>query len=260
MSGALRRWEDIYDDLLRYQAELSCDLEQVFFRSSRAWADAKTILDFGAGNAYYSNLLARQYPDKNFICLERNIELAEIARRGITSNRIEVVTGSFDDLDSDRSFDFVFTRHALSYLSDAERYKFASWVSKNTSDHGAILIIDADDDAFFTSPRLPLLEGGNKKFQDDLKAEGGNRCLREVLPQYWLCNGFSHEFTRTLVVHSAISDRKYLMSMFMRSVAEIDHGSPLPNAVRDEIDSWAVDHSSYLQYGMFGTLFSKEGK
>lgn len=253
----MRAWANIYDDLLRYQAELSFDLEQAFFCSSPYWHKARTILDFGAGNAYYSSLLANKYPDKHFTCLEKNPELAEIAKRRDTLNRLEIINGSFDDLGFGRNYDFIFTRHTLSYLADAERNRFALWVAKNTTAQGVVLTIDAEDDAFYVSPKLPLLEGGNKKFQDDLKTKGGNRSLRNYLPQCWLNNGFAHESTRSLIVHSDISGRKYLMAMFMKAVAEIDHGSPLPDAVRLEIEEWARDSFSYLQYGMFGALYIK---
>jgi hypothetical protein len=45
--------------------------------------------------------------------------------------------------------------------------------------------------------------------------------------------------------------------MFLAAVAEIDHGSPLPQSAREEIDSWATNSTSYLQYGLFGSLFER---
>ncbi len=257
MNSGKRDWADIYDDLLRYQADLSHDLEQMFFRASTAWINAKHVLDFGAGNSHYSSLLAHLYPEKHFVCLEKHSGLAEIARRNICSNQVEIIPGSFEDLGDGREFDFGFSRHVLSYLLEEERDKFVSWVARNTSSKAGVLIIDAEDDAFFAYPELPLLEGGNKKFQEDLKQSRGNRSLRGLMNEHFTQNGFSHVSTRSLVVHSAISGRKYLMAMFMRAVAEIDHGSPLPVAIRDEIDAWAVNRNSYLQYGMFGSLFVK---
>ncbi len=64
-----REWASIYDDLLRYQVELSWDLEQMFFRASDAWVNAATVLDLGAGNAYYTSMLSQKFPRKHFICL-----------------------------------------------------------------------------------------------------------------------------------------------------------------------------------------------
>ena len=40
----------IYSDLLRFQADLSLDLELSFFQMSAEWHRAKTVLDLGSGN------------------------------------------------------------------------------------------------------------------------------------------------------------------------------------------------------------------
>jgi SAM-dependent methyltransferase len=250
-------WEKRYDDLLRYQAELSFDLEQSFFLSSNSWNRSKRIIDFGSGNGYYGNMLAQCNPEKSFIFVEKNPKLAKIAKRKITSKNVEIVIGSFDILSDIGKFDFLYSRHTLSYLSDSERNDFFVWLTKNLNKNGEFLVIDADDDAFYTYPKLPLLEGGNEKFKEDLKKTGGNRSLAEAIPSLCKDNGFSHFSTRSLVVHSALSGRKYLMNMFMKSVAAIDYGFPLPNNVRDEMDNWANNHNSFLQYGLFGSLFVK---
>jgi SAM-dependent methyltransferase len=257
MTKNRRYWPNIYDDLLKYQAELSHDLEQMFFRSSPQWQKAKKVLDFGAGNAHYTNLLAINWPDKKYFCVELNEDLFNIAVREISAHNIKIIKGSFDELGEGNNFDFVYCRHVLSYLKENERKNFFTWAYRNTSPGSCVLTIDADDDAFYTFPALPLLESGNKKFKDDLKKSGGNRELRAELLKHVDYIGFTHFSTRSLIVHSAISGRKYLMSMFMKAVAEIDHGSPLPLGVRDEIDSWSSNRNSYLQYGMFGSLFIK---
>ncbi len=252
-----RDWPSIYDNLLRYQAELSHDLEQMFFQSSPQWQKAIKVLDFGAGNAHYAKLLSAINPEKKYFCVELNEDLADIAERDAASHNINIIKGSFGELGEGNEFDFIYCRHVLSYLKDDERQEFFAWVNRNTSPCAGVLTIDAEDDAFYAFPTLPMLEGGNEKFKDDLKEKGGNRALRNDIKRHFENNGFSHASTRSLVVHSAISDRKYLMAMFMRAVAEIDHSSPLPIDLRDEIDSWSSNRNSYLQYGMFGSLFVK---
>lgn len=252
-----RRWAEIYDDLLMYQADLSHDLEQMFFRTSSPWHNARHVLDFGAGNAYYAKLLSTINPEKNYFCVEVNPELSAIAERQISGHGLSVINGSFSTLGEGNKFDFVYCRHVLSYLKDDERQNFLAWLSRNTSSTAGILVIDAEDDAFYTYPRLPTLEGGNEKFKEELEQQGGDRSLYGNVAQQFNQYGFTHASTRSLIVHSAISGRKYLMAMFMKAVAEIDHGSPLPDEVRDEIDSWVVNRDSYLQYGVFGSLFVK---
>lgn len=255
---AERQWAWIYDDLLKYQVELSHDLEQMFFKSTPQWESAKTVLDFGSGNGYYAKLLARICPEKEYTCAEINKELSSIAERNNYNKNIKIVNGSFEALGEGNCFDFVYCRHVLSYLKDDELARFIDWLGHNTSRHSAVLVIDADDQAFFTTPSLPMLEGGIERFKEELEEKGGNRSLKDVIGGKLVTAGFSHLSTRPLVVHSAISGRKYLMAMFMKAVAEIDHGSPLPLALRDEIDSWSSNKNSYLQYGIFGSIFAKE--
>jgi SAM-dependent methyltransferase len=251
----VRTRDAIYDDLLRYQAELSFDFEQAFYRSSDVWRSARRVLDFGAGNCYYTRKLAEKNPEKTFVCVERD---AALARRGCgwaNPYKIEVVTGTFTDVADDAAFDFVVARHAMSYLAD--RAAFMQWVVHHTTSTAGLLTIDADDSKFFVRPALPLLEAGNEDFKKDVRASGGDRDLRPLLQEEWKRFGFCHLRTDPLIVHSDITARKELMYMFMMTVAEYDHGSPLPAKVREEIDSWVLDPTSYLQYGMFGSLFEK---
>jgi SAM-dependent methyltransferase len=251
----VRTPDAIYDDLLRFQTELSFDLEQAFYRSSDAWHAAGRVLDFGAGNCYYTRKLAARNPEKEFVCVERNEALAKRARASVHPYSIEVVIGTFTDVAEDAAFDFVVVRHAMSYLAD--RAAFMQWIALHTTAAAGVLTIDADDAKFYVRPRLPILEAGNEEFKEKVRASGGDRDLRERLQEEWRQFKFCHSRTDPLIVHSDITARKELMYMFMMTVAEYDHGSPLPNNVREEIDSWALDPTSYLQYGMFGSLFNK---
>jgi len=251
----VRSRDAIYDDLLRFQTELSFDLEQAFYRSSDAWRSARRILDFGAGNCYYTRKLAEKNPEKEFVCVERDEALARRALAIVNPYKIEVVIGTFTDVPADAAFDFVIARHAMSYLAD--RSSFMQWTATHTTSRAGVLTIDADDAKFFVRPRLPLLEAGNEEFKEQVRVSGGDRELRARLQEEWRQFRFCHTRTDPLVVHSDIASRKELMYMFMMAVAEYDHGSPLPNNVREEIDSWVLDPCSYLQYGLFGSLFER---
>jgi len=240
---------------LTFQADLSWDLESVFFRNSSRWRDAKTVLDFGCGNAYYATKLASRYPDKTFYCLDQDAALMTLCRNRAEQRGIRFLGTSHKDVADDRTFDFIILRHTLSYLPD--RPMFYDWFAQHTTPQGGIVVVDALDNEFWVHPSLPLLEGGNRKFKEDVHGTGGRRDLIDVLPGELAQHGFGHESTHRLVVHSDIDGRKHLMFMFMMCVAEYDHGSPVPDAVRSEIDSWSMNPSSYMQYGLFGAAFAK---
>ena len=254
----MRSRAETYSRLLHTQADLSFDLEQMFFRMAPNWISARRILDFGSGDGYYTAKLARLYPEKHFTCVESNASLVEVGRSSVREANVSFAIGSFDELEFDEPYDFVFARHAVSYLVD--RDAFMTWVTRHIRTSGEVLVVDADDTAFCVVPRLPLVEGGNEEFKDGLEADGGNRDLVSRLPAEWAQHGFSHTFTRSLIVHSEILQRREMVAEFMRCVAEWDHGSPLPSEVVSEIDGWAANSASYLQYGMFGSLFRKENE
>jgi hypothetical protein len=250
-------WTKTYDRLLRYQADLSADIEMVFFRQTNHWLSAQNILDFGSGNSYYARILSNKFPSKQFTCIDKNPSLASIGKDIWDHAKMATLTGTFHDLNPQSPFDFIYSRHVLSYLEAKERQSFIRWASMNTTNNSAILVIDADDDEFFCFPKLPFLESGNERFKDELKAKGGDRSLRNGIEDDFRQQGFRLKSTVPLIIHSDIASRKYLLSMFMCAVAEIDHGTPLPHPVREEIDSWANDSNSYLQYGLFGSLYER---
>jgi hypothetical protein len=250
-------WTNSYDRLLRYQTDLSVDIEQLLFRQSDHWMRAVNVLDFGAGNSYYASRLSHQHPAKRFTCVDKNRDLAALGKHEWESGRFSTISGTHTDLVFTESFDFIYSRHVLSYLTDEDRQAFIDWAFSNSTESAAFLTIDADDEAFICLPRLPHLEAGNERFKEELKARGGNRSLRDSIRLQFEKAGFNHLKTVPLVIHSEIAGRKYLMSMFMRAVAEIDHGNPLPLEIRQEIDDWACNATSYLQYGMFGSVFAK---
>ena len=41
----------------------------------------------------------------------------------------------------------------------------------------------------------------------------------------------------------------------MNLVAELDNGLPLSEAIREELMQWVTNPDSYLQYGLFASLF-----
>lgn len=255
MTLAMRAKHIIYDDVLRFQTDLSFDLEKSFYRMSSRWYEAAQVLDYGAGNAYYTSQLAQAYPDKKFTCVERDQDIAGIAERWIEPYDIDMIVGSFEDIAPNTNFDFAILRHVTSYLSNKKH--FFEWIASNTTPEAGLLLIDADDTAFYVNPRLPFLESGNEKLKDKIREEGGDRNVLLQKQQDLESLGFKQIWTRTMPVHSDIDGRKYLMYMFMRSIAELDHGSPIPRNVWDELDAWSLSPDSFLQYGVIASYFQK---
>ena len=252
----MRTRSQIYDNLLTFQAALSADLEQPFFRDSPTWSKARRVVDFGAGNGRYASQLAARHEDKVFLCIDQDEDLVKLAAQRCGA-RVKLRLGSTELLRDERPFDFLIARHAVSYLTDRSELFRAAATALGPG--GGFLIVDAVDEDFLVHPRLPLLERGNEKFKEEVESGGGGRRhLLTLLPDELREHSFRHLRTRRVVVHSDIIGRRELAFLFMRAVAQWDHGHPLPEPVVDELEGWISDPASYLQFGLFGSLFERD--
>jgi len=242
----------IYDDLLQVQARVTFPLEHPLYQF-KIWEQSRKVLDLGCGNAFYAKMLLDDYPDKVFICVEKDEAMASIARERYKGIGLEVITGSYDALSGDFEFDFLLLRHVTSYLPD--RKAFFKWVKEHAASTAGILIIDADDEHFLIKPNLPIFLGGLGKFREKVNKDGGQRDVRKDIQGELAEIGFRHIETQRIIANSKIPNTKELTHLYMCLVAELDIGSPLPQELAAELYLWALDPRSYIQYGLFGSLF-----
>lgn len=247
----------VYNDLLNIQAKISFALELPLFQSE-LWDNAQLVLDYGCGNAAFASRLLEFFPDKHFICVERDADLADLAKKQYECSHLTVVTGSYDSIKDKNKYDFVLLRHLTSYLPD--RRGFCEWVSEHTTDTAGVLVIDADDEHYFVKPSLPLYSGGIDKFRKNVDAEGGKRNVRKEIETEWGDQGFNLINSERIIVNSEITNIKELMYIYMCLIAELDYGSPLPPELYEELLTWSLNPKSYIQYGLFGTFFARNYK
>ena len=244
----------IYDCLLKIQAELSFHLEKPLFQS-KLWKEANNIVDYGCGNAWYTKMLADDFPKKSFLGVEIDKSMAEIAsQRYHHFDNISIIEGDYNNISSDYKFDFMLLRHVVSYLND--RNDFYLWVQNHANSTGGILVIDADDEYFYISPELPLFLEGIRSFQKKVNEKGQRdvrKDVRDELPKF----GFKHINSQRIVVNSELQNLKERIYVYMCLVAELDVGSPLPRDLAEELFSWVLNPESYVQYGFFCSLFAR---
>ena len=241
-----------YDNLLRLQAELSFRHEAFLFRTP-AWARATTVVDFGSGNSYYVSRLAEQFPDKSFTCIENDAQLSALARARYPHRNIAFVSGTYGDAPTELRYDFLLARLALSYLSD--RAALCDWAAQHATAGATVLVVDADDDNRIIQPKLPLFEGGISRFETELAAAGGRRRLIDAITEDLQRVGCQHVDTHRLIIHSDVPFLKESFYVYMCLVAEMDHGSPLPAELAEELFAWVISADSFAQYGLFASLF-----
>lgn len=248
----MRTKTSVYDQMLRIQAEMSFPLEQPFFCTEQ-WRNATNILDFGCGNGLYARMLANQFPDKRFTCVERDPEMASIAAKHMNS-QMNLINGSLSDLPADFQFDFMLTRLVMMHLPD--RAPLYAWAAQHASPNASVLAIDAADQYFFLTPELPLFLGALNSLREDNRKRGGNRDLQNTIRIEWEQTGFTHISSLPLVVHSNLPATKERMYLYMLLTAELGLGSPLSPQILEELLFWVLHPASYVQYGLFGSLFT----
>jgi len=248
----MRTKDFLYNSLLKIQAELSYPIETSLLRKTN-WKQAKNILDYGCGNAYFSKLLARDYPDKTYYCCDRNEKILAFAEQ---RPNVHVCCGEYPEIKFEPDFDFFLVRHLTSYLND--RKAFFSWINDISTENAGILLIDAFDENLVIEPLMPNFQVGLDKFYKQVGESGGNRNLLGSIIDELDELDFVHQDTLKIVVNSQMPNQKEKLFVYMNLVAELDNGLPLSEDIREELMTWVTDETSYLQYGLFASVFEKK--
>jgi SAM-dependent methyltransferase len=239
---------DVYDDLLRHQAEASFGLEQVLFTSA-AWHAAATVLDVGCGNGFYTRLLAQKNPDKHFIALEPDEKLHTIAKEHNHMPNLEVVRGTVNDLPNDFEVDVFFSRLVLMYIENIT--EIAVWAHKHAK---ASIIVDPADDLFVIKPSLTPYTSILDKNAARIKSLGGRRNMDEVTRTSWRKAGHVEHSQQDIIISTEITSTGAMLQLMLLN-AEMIAGTPLDADVYKTTYEWSLKTDAYLQYALRGKIF-----
>ncbi len=245
----MRTKTDVYDHMLRIQGDMAFPYEQCLYQTER-WAKAERVLDFGTGNGHYLKLLRSRYRDKSYLGIEHDAKMAERAQQR-NGQEIKVITGSIETLPEEEWFDYLLVRLVGLHLPD--RSILTRLAARNKRSALGVLIIDADDEYF-------LFRNEPKKFRaalEDVRKTAINRNLRELVKMEWEAAGYKRIMEHRIIINSDFPNNKERMYCYMCLTAELVLGSPLPKDVADELFDWLLDPASYVQYGIFGSVFER---
>lgn len=245
----MRTRTQLYNSLLKYQVDLSFGTEVAVLKHSN-WDASNTVLDYGCGNAYFSYCLSQKYPDKIFYCCDRDDEILKV---GQYTDRMNLICGEFPMVEVPKDIDFFIIRHLTSYLSD--RKLFFSWIKEHAAQGASILLIDAYDENLIIEPYMPNFQKGLDTFYEKVDKDGGQRCLHDIIKEELECQNFKYCDELKIVVNSEQTLKKEKIFIYMNLVAELDNGLPLSEAIREELMQWVTSPNSYLQYGLFASVF-----
>ena len=245
----MRTHTELYNSLLKYQVDLSFGTEVAVLKHSNC-NDASTILDYGCGNAYFSYCLYQKYPNKTFYCCDRDREILEV---GHCTEHMNLICGEFPTVKIPNNIDFFIIRHLTSYLSD--RKLFFSWIKEHAAQDASILLIDAYDENLIIEPYMPNFQKGLDAFYKKVNKDGGQRSLHGIIKGELKNQGFKYRDELKIIVNSEQTLKKEKLFIYMNLVAELDNGLPLSEAIREELMQWVTTPNSYLQYGLFASVF-----
>ena len=245
----MRTRSELYNSLLKLQVDLSF-FNEISVLKKIDMSNVQNILDYGCGNGYFAKQLSMKYPNRNFYCCDRDVEILKYFDEFKNSN---ILLGEYQKLILPVKMDMVILRHLTSYLSN--RTKFFNWIKDNSNDESYLLLIDAYDENLLIEPVMPEFKKGLDAFYQSIDNMGGNRDLFAEIKSELSDLGYKHMDSLKIVVNSDIPNLKEKLFVYMNLVAELDNGLPLSEKIREELMNWVTSESSYLQYGLFASVF-----
>ena len=248
----MRAPSELFDSMLNLTTDLFEPLEHdLFIASVLADGSRRRVLDIGSGNGAYLARIQMRYPHLFY----EGIELAPaIHARSLSRHnaRLTIHCGSYEQLESNASFDLIVARLVVPHLAD--RVHFGRWLLPRMSPQARLLILELDEDLLRDHPQLELYsslyrksrQGLNRsplmKLQDSLKLEMEHAGLCLLSTQRY------HLTTDSLTV-------KAQMYMYMRIATEYMLGTPVPAAHAEELFAWLLAPESSYNVPMFGMTF-----
>jgi SAM-dependent methyltransferase len=240
----------IHDRFQRVQAELGLPLELACFHASPQWRRARRVLDVGCGNGAYLHGLAAQFPDKEYVGVDYNPDLVEIARRAPGGPGVEVRHADWHDVTG--RFDCVVARLFVQYLPDPE--EFVARVAA-LAPGGSLFVIDADDRQRLFWPPAPGLTAFFEEYRRRQRAVGLDRDRLAALTT-GAHDGVAWRLgaRQDVVIPSLIEGHRRRFAEaygFMLDLVEAMRLFAYDfDAVREEWCQWNADPRAYTQIGV----------
>lgn len=250
----MEKKEEIFDSMLDVFARFSYPSENVFYLQ-HCWDKAHEVFDLGCGNAAYTALLSGSYSDKHFTCAELNPVLSDIACNRTDSSRINIITGSYEDMPADYRFDFLLARLVITHIDDIA--SFMKWADSHSAPDAAILIIDADIGNFNFGSGLPLF---TRLFEAKSKENnfGTLSGLNDKILHIFKNSAFLFNSTKFVKLQAYTKETKELLHTYMSCIAQLGTGTPLSPSLKNELSAWLENPESKLELALFGTLLIKK--
>lgn len=140
------------------------------------------ILDFGIGAGYLAFRLLQKFPGSFLTGVDYEEKMVEKSRERVSrlAQNFELFKQNMKDFEFNRKYDIVVSVLAIHHLTDAEKEKMFSKISKNMNDGGFFVI----GDAYHLVPESKdkeMLKWWEKHLKKELGEEEGTKFFKDTL-------------------------------------------------------------------------------
>ncbi|MFZ5985750.1 MAG: class I SAM-dependent methyltransferase [Bacillota bacterium] len=243
---------EIFNRMLKVFADLAYPFEREFFKNE-AWKRAKHVMDLGCGNCSYTSLLASDFPDKKFTCVDPDMYMINTARQLFSLENMDLVCGHLDNLEVNHKYDFIIIRLAVRHMGNREGLlrKVRSFLASGAS----IMVIDADVENIVLGEELT---GFMKVFQNMYESSGNtslNGLERRLIDEFEKA-GLRYDGTVRVSIDSGMPKMKKHIYEYMKLVSQMAYYPFIPEGILRELDEWFINSVKDARIGTFASIYS----
>lgn len=163
---------DVWDRYLKLQVELFADGEIKYIQDHSKIDQAENVLEIGSGNGSFIKNLSKYFCDKQFIGLEKDTLYLEKTLSDHSFENVKFIAGDAEELSEELigKFDVVIFRFVLLHLKNplVAIERALAYLKPG----GELLILEANDMAHVTSPKISFVESCFAKIEERNKQLG----------------------------------------------------------------------------------------
>lgn len=239
---------ELYAQMLEAQAQLQFPFER-FFYAEAGWREARAVVDFGSGDGTYLDLLAQEFPQKQYFGVEIDDQMRSIAKQKCRHDNISFHK-SLAEIEAPAA-DFFLMRYVVMHLED--RTQVFEAIRERASRRAALLIIEPDDEKIKINPPFSLLENAVARIQ----AASKHRNLRDQLDSELEAIGFSLLDSASPIISSGEENVDRKIFHYAYSLIELGFQANISEAQKASLIDWALSKDRSVQFGFDGRLYAR---
>ena len=241
--------EALWLHLLDCETELTLPLELPHYYASESWMAAPLVLDLGVGPGYHLNALARVFPKKTYVGVDREPGYLAVARSQASPSTRFVQTDLFE---ASGSYPCVLSRLVAQHLPSLPA--FLDKVHGLLEPGGCFLSVEPNDHLRKFYPALPAVQAVFAAYTNSRRDSGFDRHAGLTIADLAPAHGLRVESAADVVIPSCVPGHKRLFARFHEVVLRLfdevfDVSFPAEDVSR-ELRDWAADSHAYAQLGI----------